>query len=162
MGGEYDAMMMRDQDQANAGANAQSWQQGAEKHIPRIPGFEHPGALSSTPFPKGAGRGGHFSVDRSGLSTVVANMSKDHARLLADASAFESNAAGSDGTGDWETASNLGINAFNAYTAVTGYFAILGTNYADSTTRLHKSVSNYGDAESGTRASATGVGDNTR
>src|SRR5277367_950544 len=118
MGGEYDAMMMRDQDQANARADAGSWQQGAEKHIPRIPGFQHPPALPSTPFPKGAGHGGQFSVDRSGLSTVVANMNKDHSKLQADAAAFESNAAGSDGTGDWETAANLGINAFNAYTAV--------------------------------------------
>lgn len=157
MGGEYDAMMMRDQQRADSTAN---WQQGAAKHVPGVPRFEHPQALTTTPFPAHLHQSGHFSVDRSKLTSVVSNMNSDHGKLQQDASAFASGAIGSDGTGDWDTASNFGTNAFNAYTAMTGYFEILGSNYADSMSRLHKSIGHYADAESDTRASASGVARN--
>lgn len=154
MGGEYDAMMMRDQQQADSTAN---WQLGASKHVPGVPHFKHPHALATTPFPAHLHHSGHFTVDRSRLTKVVSNMNADHGRLQQDGSTFASGAMGSDGTGDWDTASNFGSNAFNAYTAMTGYFDVLTSHYGESMSRLHKSIGHYADAESDTKASASGV-----
>jgi hypothetical protein len=157
MGGEYDSLMMQAQDQANGDAN---WQQGASRHIPGVPRFEHPKALSTTPFPGHLHSSGHFSVNRSKLSSVVGNMNKDHGRLTQDASSFVNGAIGSDGTGDWETAADFGANAFNAYTALSGYFEVLSQNYSESVSRLRKNISTYEDAESDITAHAHSVSRN--
>jgi hypothetical protein len=157
MGGEYDHLMTQAQDQANGVAN---WQQGALRHVPGVPRFEHPKALATTPFPGHLHRSGHFSVNRSKLSSVIGNMSKDHGRLTHDAASFSSGAVGSDGTGDWETAADFGTNALNAYTALSGYFKVLSQNYAESVSRLRKNISRYEDAESDITAHAHSVNRN--
>lgn len=157
MGGEFDYRMMQAQDQADGDAN---WQQGASKHIPGVPRFEHPQSLTTTAFPAHLHSSGHFSVNRSKLSSVVGNMNSDHGKLTQDATSYSNGAIGSADTGDWETAANFGTNVFNAYTALTGYFDVLNQNYSESIGRLRKSISRYEDAESDTTARAHGVSRN--
>lgn len=130
----------------------QAWQQAAGKHVPHIPALAKPQPPAITPFPAHVHRSGHFSVERSKLSSVVKNMNQDYTQLLQDAASFTGGGASCDGTGDWETAANFGSNAYNAYMGITGYFQVLNSNYEDSMQRLHKSVGRYLDADADTQA----------
>jgi uncharacterized protein YukE len=158
MGGYGDAIILADQDKLDqeAAQNAATAQAGPS-HV-AVSGFKKP-SLSIKGFPTHATGGSGFSVDASQVKTVATKMGGDVNTLNSGLNQLDGEgpmaqliAAG------WDTSNALGANAGNAWNAISTFMQDLHNTYNQMTNTMHKTASNYAEADDASATAVTNVG----
>ena len=138
-----------------AEANPVPWQ--APQVAPPQPDFKakpvHVNGLPSQPAV-----GGGFTVEPPQLTNVAGAMNSDHSTVQAGLNNLNNVgpmaalvAAG------WDTSNNLGANAENAYTGISGLTSKLLSSYSDMSAYLRKAATGYTDADDGAAGAARSI-----
>jgi uncharacterized protein YukE len=138
-----------------AQANPVPWQ--APQVAPAQPNFKaqpvHVKGLPSQPAV-----GGGFTVEPPQLTNVAGAMSSDQSTTQAGL-----NTLNNEGplaalvAGGWDTSNNLGANAENAYTGISGLTSKLLSSYNDMSAYLRKAAAGYTEADDNVAGAARSI-----
>jgi hypothetical protein len=158
MGAIGDVMALEDQDKLDQAAAAAHAKEYNPDGTLKADNYHGPAPVQST-FPAGLTHGGgEFHVDRDQLTTVANNMKTDLASLVSALQGLYNGGAGGATVGGWDTADGFGNNAGSAFYGISTFLSDLNQVYDTVIGYLHRTATNYGDADSATATAAGKVG----